>query len=51
MFLKFLFEGKSGRRLNTVHTTGPTDAREHFPEEMLTPGKNMFLEVDSLVGN
>ena len=31
------------------HTFGPTNVRAHFPEE-LTLGKNMLLEVDSLVG-
>ena len=31
------------------HTFGPTNLREHFPEEELTLGKNRILEVASLV--
>jgi len=31
------------------HTFGPTNVREHFPEEELTLGRNRLLEVDSLV--
>jgi len=31
------------------HTFGPTNLREHFPEEELTIGKNRFLEVANLV--
>ena len=31
------------------HTLGPIKAREHFPEEELTLGKNRLLEVASLV--
>ena len=31
------------------HTFGPINLREHFPEEELTPGKNRFLEVASIV--
>jgi len=31
------------------HTFGPINARDHFPEEDLTPGKNRMLEVGSLV--
>jgi len=30
------------------HTFGPTNVREHFPEEELTLGKNKLLEVASL---
>ena len=32
------------------HTFGPTSIKAHFPEEELTLGKNMLLEVDGLVG-
>jgi len=53
VFLKFLFEGKSGRRLLQPgiedHSLGPTNVREHFTEEELTLGKNRLLEVDNLV--
>jgi len=31
------------------HTFEPTNAREHFAEYELILGKNMLLEVDSLV--
>jgi len=31
------------------HTFGPTNVREHLPEEELTLGKNRLLVVDSLV--
>ena len=31
------------------HTFGPMNLREHFPEEELTPGKNRFFEIASLV--
>jgi len=31
------------------HTFGPTNVREHFPEEELTLGKNRLLEVASHV--
>jgi len=31
------------------HTFGPINLREHYPEEELTPGKNRFSEVASLV--
>jgi len=31
------------------HTFGPTNVREHFPEEELTVGRNRLLEVDNLV--
>ena len=31
------------------HTFGPTKVREHFPERVLTLGKNMLLEVNSLI--
>jgi len=30
-------------------TFGSMNLRDHFPEEELTPGKNRFLEVASLV--
>ena len=33
-----------------VHTFGPTNVMEYFPEEVLPLGKNMLLEVDNLVG-
>jgi len=32
------------------HTVGPANVRAHFPEEELTLGENMLLEVVSLVG-
>jgi len=32
------------------HTFGPTNVRVHFPEEEWTLGKNVLLEVNSLVG-
>jgi len=54
MFLKFPFEGKSGKRLNAFWYWRPhfwaTQCKEHFPEEELTQGKNKLLEVDSLMG-
>jgi len=31
------------------HTFGPTNVREHFPEEELILGKKRLLEVDSHV--
>jgi len=31
------------------HTFGPTNVREHFPEEELNLGKNRLLEADSLL--
>ena len=31
------------------HTFGPTNIKEHFPEEVLTLGKHRLLEMDSLV--
>ena len=31
------------------HTFGPTNLREHFPEEELTLGKSRFLDVASFV--
>jgi len=31
------------------HTFGPINLREHFLEEELTPGKNRFSEIASLV--
>ena len=53
LFLKFPFEGKSGKDLMQSgiedHTFRPTDEMEHFPEEELTLGKNILLEVDSPV--
>ena len=53
MFLKLPFEGngsiKRDRSGIEDHTTGPTNVREHCPEDDLTLGKNMLLEVDSLV--
>jgi len=32
-----------------THTFGPTNVREHFPEEELTVGKSKLLAVDILV--
>jgi len=32
------------------HTFGPTNVREHFPEEEFTLGKTRLLEVDESCG-
>jgi len=31
------------------HTFGPTNVKEHFPEEELNLGRNKLLDADSLV--
>ena len=39
-FLKLPFEGKGGRRLDSLYLIfGPTNVREHFPEDKVTLGK------------
>jgi len=53
VFLQFPCKRKRGWWLKIVwywrSHFGPTKVREHFPEEELTLGKNMLLQVASLV--
>jgi len=50
VILKLPIEGKVAEESGIEdHTFGPTYAKEHFPEDELTLGKNKLSEVESLM--